>query len=39
VSALREESPPPVDPMDAVAALEVLEAAARSAATRETVTS
>jgi scyllo-inositol 2-dehydrogenase (NADP+) len=38
VSALREESPPPVDPMDAVAALEVLEAAARSAATRATVT-
>ncbi len=31
VSAIRGEGPPPVDPMDAVAVLEVLEAAARSA--------
>jgi predicted dehydrogenase len=31
VSALRGETPPPVDPMDAVATLEVLEAAVRSA--------
>ena len=35
--ALREGGPPPVDPADAVAALEVLEAARRSAAEREVI--
>jgi scyllo-inositol 2-dehydrogenase (NADP+) len=38
VSALRGEGPAPVDPMDAVAVLEVLEAAARSAETGAIVT-
>jgi predicted dehydrogenase len=38
VAALREGAPVPVDPRDSVAALEVLEAAARSARERETVT-
>ena len=38
VSALRGQGPPPVDPMDAVAVLEVLEAAARSAETDAIVT-
>jgi scyllo-inositol 2-dehydrogenase (NADP+) len=34
--ALREGGPPPVDPADAVAALEVIDAARRSAAERRT---
>ena len=33
--ALREGGPPPVDPADAVAALEVIDAARRSAAKRQ----
>jgi predicted dehydrogenase len=37
VSALRENAPPPVDPLDAVAVLEVIEAAQRSARTGVTV--
>jgi predicted dehydrogenase len=37
VVALREDGPPPVDPRDAVAGLEVLEAAARSAREGQTV--
>jgi scyllo-inositol 2-dehydrogenase (NADP+) len=37
VRALRNEGPPPVDPLDALAALEVIEAARRSAATGEIV--
>jgi predicted dehydrogenase len=37
VQALRGEGPPPVDPGDAVTVLHVLEAARRSAATREVV--
>lgn len=36
-AALRDDGPPPVDPADAVAVLRVLEAARRSAATRETI--
>ena len=36
-AALRGEAPPPVDPRDAVAGLEVIAAAQRSAATGETV--
>jgi predicted dehydrogenase len=38
VRALRDGEPPPVDPHDAVATLRVLEAARRSAASREVVT-
>ena len=38
VGALRDGDPPPVDPYDAVATLRVLEAARRSAASREVVT-
>jgi scyllo-inositol 2-dehydrogenase (NADP+) len=38
VGALRDGDPPPVDPHDAVATLRVLEAARRSAASREVVT-
>ena len=38
VRALRDGDPPPVDPHDAVATLRVLEAARRSAASREVVT-
>lgn len=38
VRALRDGSPPPVDPRDAVATLDVLEAARRSAASREVIT-
>jgi scyllo-inositol 2-dehydrogenase (NADP+) len=38
VAALRGEGPPPVDPLDAVAVLEVLEAAVRSAEARASVT-
>ena len=38
VRALRDGGPPPVDPYDAVATLRVLEAARRSAASREVVT-
>ena len=38
VGALRDGGPPPVDPNDAVATLRVLEAARRSAASREVVT-
>jgi predicted dehydrogenase len=38
VPALRGEAPAPVDPLDAVAVLEVLEAAGRSAETRTSVT-
>jgi predicted dehydrogenase len=37
VSALRSGGPPPVDPADSVAALEVIEAAQRSAAERRVV--
>jgi predicted dehydrogenase len=37
VAALREGAPPPVDPRDSVAGLEVLEAAARSARERTVV--
>jgi predicted dehydrogenase len=37
-AAVRDGGPPPVDPLDAVAALNVLEQARRSAATRTTVT-
>jgi scyllo-inositol 2-dehydrogenase (NADP+) len=37
VGALRDGGPPPVDPRDAVATLRVIEAARRSAATREVV--
>jgi predicted dehydrogenase len=36
-AALRGEAPPPVDPRDAVAGLEIIAAAQRSAATGETV--
>ncbi|GAA5059745.1 putative dehydrogenase [Thermocatellispora tengchongensis] len=36
-AALRDGGPPPVDPADAIAALRVLEAARRSAATRSVV--
>jgi scyllo-inositol 2-dehydrogenase (NADP+) len=36
-SALRDGGPPPVDPLDAVATLRVLEQARRSAATRTTI--
>jgi predicted dehydrogenase len=38
VRALRDREPPPVDPHDAIATLRVLEAARRSAASREIVT-
>jgi predicted dehydrogenase len=38
VAAVREGAPPPVDPLDAVLALEVLEAARRSAHERTVVT-
>jgi predicted dehydrogenase len=38
VRALRDGDPPPVDPNDAVDTLRVLEAARRSAASREVVT-
>lgn len=38
VTALRGTTPPPVDPADAVAALEVIEAAQRSAAERRIIT-
>ena len=38
VASLRHGAPPPVDPDDAVAGLEILAAAQRSAAEHETVT-
>ena len=38
VAALRAASPPPVDPADAVAVLEIIEAALRSAAERSVIT-
>ena len=37
VASLRHGAPPPVDPDDAVAGLEIIAAAQRSAATRQTV--
>jgi scyllo-inositol 2-dehydrogenase (NADP+) len=37
VASLRHGSPPPVDPDDAVAGLQIIAAAQRSAATRQTV--
>jgi predicted dehydrogenase len=37
VASLRQGAPPPVDPDDAVAGLEILAAAQRSAARHETV--
>jgi predicted dehydrogenase len=37
VAALRDGAPPPVDPADAVAALEIIEAARRSAAEHRTI--
>ncbi len=38
VASLRHGAPPPVDPDDAVAGLEIIAAAQRSAAGHETVT-
>jgi scyllo-inositol 2-dehydrogenase (NADP+) len=37
VRALRDGAPPPVDPLDAVAGLEIIEAARRSAAQRQVI--
>ncbi|HEY4332634.1 MAG TPA: Gfo/Idh/MocA family oxidoreductase, partial [Ilumatobacteraceae bacterium] len=38
LASLRDGTPPPVDPADSIAALDVIEAARRSAAMQQTVT-